>query len=92
MLNETHDPARRSWVQSANDPSTDFPLQNLPFGVCRPRGSSAEFRACVAIGDQVLDLSAARDAGAFEGDPSKNVVTTCASMLAPAEIFAFTGA
>jgi fumarylacetoacetase len=30
MLNETHDPARRSWVQSANDPSTDFPLQNLP--------------------------------------------------------------
>ncbi len=71
MLNETHDPARRSWAQSANDPSTDFPLQNLPFGVCRPRGSSAEFRACVAVGDQVLDVSAARDAGAFEGDASE---------------------
>ena len=29
----THDPARRSWITSANDPATDFPIQNLPFGV-----------------------------------------------------------
>ena len=37
--NETHDPARRSFVESANDGS-DFPIQNLPFGVFRRRGGS----------------------------------------------------
>ena len=37
-LNETHDPRLLSWVDSANDPSTDFPVQNLPFGVFRRRG------------------------------------------------------
>jgi fumarylacetoacetase len=34
----THDPALRSWVESANDPATDFPVQNLPLGVFRYRG------------------------------------------------------
>ena len=34
--NETHDPAARSWVESANRPGCDFPVQNLPFGVFRP--------------------------------------------------------
>jgi hypothetical protein len=32
-INETHDPKLKSWVESANDPDTDFPIQNLPF--CR---------------------------------------------------------
>ena len=36
QLNETHDPARRSFVESANAPDSDFPIQNLPFGVFRP--------------------------------------------------------
>ena len=31
MLDHTHDAAALSWVASANDPATDFPLQNLPF-------------------------------------------------------------
>ena len=31
-LNETHDPALRSWVASANAAGCDFPIQNLPFG------------------------------------------------------------
>ena len=30
-INETHDPNLKSWVESANDPNTDFPIQNLPF-------------------------------------------------------------
>lgn len=30
-INETHDPKLESWVESANDPKTDFPIQNLPF-------------------------------------------------------------
>jgi fumarylacetoacetase len=55
-LNETHDPALRSWVPSANAPTADFPIQNLPlatFGV-RPQGP---FRIGAAIGDAIVDLS-----------------------------------
>lgn len=59
-LNETHDPARRSFVPGANEPTTDFPLQNLPFGVVQRDG---EGHCCVAIGDQVLDLRLANEAG-----------------------------
>lgn len=62
-LNETHDPSRRSFVPAANG-STDFPLQNLPFGVFRRDGS--EPRCGVAIGDQVLDLKAAAEAGLLD--------------------------
>ncbi len=43
-----------SWLESANDGATDFPLQNLPFGVFSTR--SFEPRIGVAISDQVLDL------------------------------------
>src|SRR5579863_8160965 len=66
-LNETHDPRLRSWVASANAPAADFPLQNLPFGIFRRAGSTEAFRAGVAIGDQILDLAAALQAGALGG-------------------------
>ena len=62
MLNRTHDPARVSWVDSANDPRTDFPLQNLPFGAFRS-GTGTAPRLGVAIGREILDLTAASDAG-----------------------------
>jgi fumarylacetoacetase len=58
MIDETHDPALASWVEAANDPATDFPIQNLPFGRFR-RAPSAPWRIGLAIGDQVLDLQAA---------------------------------
>ncbi|MEJ8853397.1 fumarylacetoacetase [Variovorax robiniae] len=58
-INETHDPKLRSWVQTANLPGCDFPIQNLPFGRFRPKGSKEAFRIGVAIGDRVLDLEAA---------------------------------
>lgn len=58
MLDETHDPQRRSWVTSANVPGCDFPIQNLPFGRFRASRGGA-WRTGVAIGDQVLDLQAA---------------------------------
>ncbi|HLT99639.1 MAG TPA: fumarylacetoacetase, partial [Burkholderiaceae bacterium] len=58
QLNETHDPSLLSWVESANRPGNGFPIQNLPFGVFREKGASAAFRIGVAIGDQVLDLTA----------------------------------
>ncbi|HWA36948.1 MAG TPA: fumarylacetoacetase, partial [Burkholderiales bacterium] len=57
-LNRTHDPELKSWVESANDPASDFPIQNLPFGVFRRKGSKEKPRGGVAIGDQVLDLAA----------------------------------
>lgn len=65
IIDETHDPARRSWVPSADD-HADFPVQNLPFGVFSPAGEPA--RGGVAIGDHVLDLPAAIAAGLFEGE------------------------
>lgn len=52
----THDPALRSWVESANLPDTEFPIQNLPFGRFRRRKSDEAWRIGVAIGDHVLDL------------------------------------
>jgi fumarylacetoacetase len=58
MLNETHDPQRRSWLTAANEPASDFPIQNLPFGVFRRAGSLEALRGGVAIGDQVVDLAA----------------------------------
>ncbi len=54
-IDGTHDPHLQSWVESANDPATDFPLQNLPLGRFRRRGEAA-FRLGVAIGDQVVDV------------------------------------
>src|ERR1700720_843469 len=64
LLNETHDPARRSFVESANVPGIDFPIQNLPFSVFR-LGPGEQARVGVAIGDQIVDVSAA--AGLFDG-------------------------
>lgn len=56
-LNKTHDPARRSWLEAANDATTDFPLQNLPYGIFR-RGGNLTPRIGVALGDHILDLAA----------------------------------
>ncbi|UUZ76602.1 fumarylacetoacetate hydrolase family protein [Polaromonas sp. P1(28)-13] len=58
-LDGTHDAALQSWVESANDPATDFPIQNLPFGRFRTEDDS-DWRIGVAIGDQVLDLRTAK--------------------------------
>jgi len=58
-IDATHDPKRTSWVESANAEGSDFPIQNLPFGRFRRKGSGEAFRIGVAIGDQVLDLRAA---------------------------------
>ncbi|MDN5844201.1 MAG: fumarylacetoacetase [Alcaligenaceae bacterium] len=67
-LNETHDPALRSWVTSANDGKTDFPIQNLPFAIFRRQGTQQSWRGGVAIGDQIVDMAAAVQAGLFTGE------------------------
>jgi fumarylacetoacetase len=63
-LDETHDPARRSWVTGADEPA-DFPIQNLPFGVFSPPGQAP--RGGVAIGASILDLSALAENGRLHG-------------------------
>jgi fumarylacetoacetase len=65
--NPTHDPAVKSWLESANTSDTDFPIQNLPFAVLRGSASSEAFRGAVAIGDQVLDLAALSQTGLLQG-------------------------
>jgi fumarylacetoacetase len=58
-IDDTHDPALESWVESANAEGSDFPIQNLPFGIFRERKKRGEApRGGVAIGDQILDLAA----------------------------------
>jgi fumarylacetoacetase len=64
-LDQTHDPSRRSWLASANQVGGDFPLQNLPYGVFRPAAGGRP-RIGVAIGDRVLDIPAALEAGCLE--------------------------
>jgi fumarylacetoacetase len=61
-LNFTHDPARRSWIESANVPDADFPLQNLPFGSFTTNAARTP-RLGVAIGDRIFDLHAAALSG-----------------------------
>jgi fumarylacetoacetase len=66
-LNETHNPALKSFVSSANDGITDFPIQNLPLGIFRRAGSNEDFRGGIAIGDQILDLTAISNLHLFSG-------------------------
>lgn len=73
--NETHDPSLRSWVASANAPATDFPVQNLPFGVYST-GADGAWRVGVAIGEMILDVAAALDAGLFD-DESLGAAESC---------------
>lgn len=77
LLNDTHNPALTSWVESANLQGTDFPIQNLPFAVFREKGSEQPFRGGVAIGDQILDMLALKNAQIFDGDVQE-AVSACA--------------
>jgi len=61
-LQATLDPARKSWIDSANDPQCDFPIQNLPFGVFSSAANKVP-RVGVAIGDLVADLAVLHAAG-----------------------------
>ena len=71
LIDESHDPRRVSWVASAQG-HAEFPIQNLPFGVFSPAGGSP--RGGVAIGDQILELRAALEAGIFSGEAARAAV------------------
>jgi fumarylacetoacetase len=63
-IDATHDPARTSWVESANG-HRDFPVQNLPYGIYAPKDGDP--RPGVAIGEAILDLRAAAAADLLPG-------------------------
>ncbi len=63
MTDESHDPARQSWVESANG-HADFPIQNLPLGVFSVAGGGA--RIGIAIGDEILDVRGMGEAGLLD--------------------------
>ena len=71
-INETHDPNLKSWVESANDPNTDFPIQNLPFCVIDypKNGHESSWEIAVRIGDSYLDLDGCKEADLFEDLPN----------------------
>jgi len=72
--------ALTSWVISANDPATDFPIQNLPYGVFLYRGHP---HIGIAIGDQILDLHACANKDLF-AELDSNIATACtADVLNP---------
>ena len=64
----------KSWVESANAPVTDFPLENLPFGVFQDG-------ICVAIGDFVLSLRLCGQAGFLDGLSHATMAATAARAL-----------
>lgn len=65
--NETHEPQLRSWVESAEDPATDFPIQNLPLAAFPvSHGDHSHAHYATAIGDQLLDISLLAEAGVFD--------------------------
>lgn len=70
-IDTTHNPNLRSWVESANQKDTDFPIQNLPFGVFRKENRAEPSRIGVAIGDRVLDLFLCYEVKLLEQLPRK---------------------
>ncbi len=77
-IDQTHDLKCKSWVASANG-HADFPIQNLPFGVFSASGGAP--RGGVAIGDSILDLKAALEAGLFQGEARRAAEAASAGTL-----------
>jgi fumarylacetoacetase len=80
VIDETHRADLRSWVDSANDPTTDFPIQNLPLGVVR-RDASDTPVAAVAIGDEVMLLDVAARLDLLVGPARDAVAATAGGAL-----------
>ena len=67
-IDETHDPKLESWVESANDPNSDFPIQNLPLvrAVFADESGESFIASAVAIGDRVLILDLVAQTGLLD--------------------------
>ena len=70
-----------SWLASANASDTDFPLQNLPYGVFHGVSDNVYTdRIGVAIGDRILDLDACAREGLLDGLGAE-IVAACRQPL-----------
>jgi fumarylacetoacetase len=63
-MHPTNDPNLKSFIEVKAD--SHFPIQNLPYGVAKPKNGGEVF-ICTAIGDFVVDLSELSAAGVFDG-------------------------
>ena len=59
---KANDPTLTSWIEVLED--SDFPIQNIPFGIIKPKGLQP--RPATRIGNTVIDLSSLCDAGYFD--------------------------
>ena len=65
-------PLTPSWIQSANAPDTDFPLNNLPYGVFSV--GQGDLRCGVAIGELIIDATGLEAAGILRADRNADVL------------------
>ena len=72
-MNPTNDPALASWVADAR--GSDFPIQNLPWGVFSTEGDERR-RAGIRIGGHVLDIDAVQSAGLLDPDLPAGIFAT----------------
>ncbi len=63
-MHKSNDPSLKSFIDVA--PNSHFPIQNLPYGVCRLK-SGGEIFICSAIGDYAVNLKALEEANLFHG-------------------------
>jgi fumarylacetoacetase len=62
IMDKTNDPALRSWIPVAE--GSDFPIQNLPFGIIQRKGSFPH--VATRIGDTVIDLFLLSESGLID--------------------------
>jgi fumarylacetoacetase len=79
-VNQTHDPKLTSWVTSANHSHSDFPIQNLPYGVFTAGDETA---IGVAIGDRILNLRRCAASGLLDGLPQASLEACSSKVLNP---------
>jgi fumarylacetoacetase len=79
VLDETHNSKVQSWIESANIIGSDFPIQNLPFGVFRRSDVGSATRIGVAIGDHILDLAGMQSDGLLGDEVTQFAANACAS-------------
>ncbi|MDX2132850.1 MAG: fumarylacetoacetase [Planctomycetota bacterium] len=80
-IDATHDPKLRSWVESANDPATDFPIQNLPLAAYEAsHDNHTHTHLATLIGDEVLDISMLVESGLIGRDKNEEALARAITM------------
>ncbi|HID67991.1 MAG TPA: fumarylacetoacetase, partial [Roseibacterium sp.] len=62
----------QSWLPSANSPDSEFPLNNLPYGVFSV--ADGDLRCGIAAGNRIVDVTGLEAAGLLRADPDAEVL------------------